>query len=455
MKKKVFALFLVGMMLLSLVACSVAGTEGGSNTNLGSQSMFGTSDGGVTDGSWSDSDGTSSATTDTAGSATTDSTTDKTSSVSSQNPSTSTTSQNSSTATSTNTNTSSSTSSKNTASSTSSKNTSTSTSSGSTATTPDAPLYDATIEHKVILTDNTNGKIVILDMNKVNKDWVKLDWKTSSNSSVCVWSSNSIRDFCGVKYRELPTGEKYVLATSSSGYAYIIDYKTKQTVATLTNYLSSPKKDGALYNAHSIEMLPNGDVIVACSGYQVDNTSYNYQNGGLRYFKRKKSGSTVSYEYKGYLTVPFAHAALWDPSANCLWTIGFEGIVAVDINTSSCTMTKNTAKSLKRSSFTGHDMVPAFGMDGCFWVSDNSYVYLFDSATKTLKRNTTYSASGVKGMAYFEDGTMVTSNWSKKLTVYVNNPYDNNKGYKIAETEVAIKGSGTYYKIHTCTAKYE
>ena len=411
MKKKIFSLFLAVILILSLAAC---GTPDGS-TDVNSDSS-------TVSSSLSASTGNSS---DVGGS------TDSVSSESSTQSSTQSSTE-------------------------SSTQSSTQSSSNTSPVVPTEPLYDASIEHKVILTDNSARKIVILDLNVAKEDWKKLDWRKSSNSAVRVWESKILTDFCGVKYRELPTGEKYVLATSSYGSAYVIDYETKNTVATLTNYPSQPSVEGSLYNAHSIEMLPNGDIIVACSGYQVDNTSYNYQNGGLRYFKRIVDGTKVSYEYKSSLTLPFAHAALWDPSENCLWSIGFEGVVAVDVNTATCTMTKNAAKSLSKVNFTGHDMVPAFGREGCFWISDNSSIYLFDAVAKKLHRTFTYTSKGIKGMAYFEDGTMVTSDWSNSLRIYVNKPANNKDGYKLQTSKVEISGSGTQiYKIHTCTPRYE
>ncbi|MBQ1272127.1 MAG: hypothetical protein IIY12_01345 [Clostridia bacterium] len=449
MKKKIFALFLSILMVLSLVACTVhdPSTDTGSNTNSGTISSSGI--GSLDTNSVENTDSVSDETDSNVSDATSDGTVDT-----STNTTTNTTTN---TVTGTTTDTVSSTSSKNPSTSTSStnsaSNSSTSTSGGTTEV-PDVPVYDAKMDHKVILTDDTkNYSIVILDLDFLKQDWTRIDWLKSANNFQPVWEWKGSAAYCGVTYRELSSSQKFVLAVASGGRVDIVDYYKKKTVATLKNPSSVRATDKrSLYNAHAAEMLPNGDIVVACSGYA--ETGWNYENGGLRYYKR--DGNT--WTYKSYLSLPFAHAAVWDPSENCLWTVGFEGIIAVDLNTATGTMTKNDAKSLKIRNFTGHDMVPAFGMDGCFWVSDNGNVHLFDSAAKTLKISPFYSASQVKGIAYFEDGTMITSpayqksgQWyASSLYVYTTTEASNYKPkLQKAPTTAGI------YKIHTCTPKYE
>ncbi len=305
------------------------------------------------------------------------------------------------------------------------------------------------------MTDDTSSYgIIVLDLNLVNEQWTKLDWKKSGNPQP-YWKYSGGRAYCGVKYRETSSGEKFVIATESSGYVDIINFTTGRKVKTLSDdwWYTDNTDDDSLYNAHEAEMLPNGDIIVACSGYA--ESGWNYENGGLRYYKRSGNNWTL----QSYLTLPFAHAAVWDPSENCLWTVAFDGVVAVDVNTSTGTMSKNTSKSYSRSGFSGHDMVPAYGMDGCFWVSDNSSVYLFDSAKKTLTRSSYYSVSQVKGIAYFADGTMITTpayqsqnpQWyATSLYVYITKA--SNDYVPVLQKVPTTAG---IYKVHTFTKNYE
>ena len=95
-------------------------------------------------------------------------------------------------------------------------------------------------------------------------------------------------------------------------------------------------------------------------------------------------------------------------------------------------------------------MVPAFGMDGKFWVSDNSNVYLFDAANKTLTVDRTLTNYGIKGIAYFQDGTTLLSNWNKSfLFHWANEATDYKHRYGVLSTK------NNFYKVHTMTDKYE
>lgn len=309
---------------------------------------------------------------------------------------------------------------------------------------PDVPYYDETLDHKVIFTDNTMGGLVALDLDELNQQWGKIDWKRSEDFSA-IWSADlNNKALCGVKYRYSPYyGTYVVLATASTGQAYVIEYRSKKILWSVDDCSYEPSAV-SLYNAHSIEMLPNGDIVIATSGYG-DNGG-RYENGGLHYYP---AGSTTRSEF---LSLPFAHAAVWDPSNKCLWSIGYEGVVAVKItgNGIGASMTKIPEMSCEQSYFTGHDMAPAFGMTGKYWVSDSSCVYLFDTATGELTRHDGYSAASVKGMAYFEDGTFLLSTWNTSLTLYVTTAeYD----YKPRLNVLYL--SHQIYKIHTMTDKYQ
>ncbi len=285
-----------------------------------------------------------------------------------------------------------------------------------------------------------------MDLDKCNETWEKLDWKKSGNGAIkekefsVFWRDSGL---CGVKYRYSPYyGCDVVVATSSSGMVYIFDYESGEMLFSMYDSIAN-NVDISLYNAHSAEILPNGDLVVATSGYAEGGAQY--ENGGLHYYP---AGST---ERVAFLSLPFAHAVLWDDENQWLWAVGFEGVVGVDVISSGAraSLEKIEEVGCKKSKFTGHDMVPAFGMDGKYWVSDNNQVYLFDSVSGTLTRSKEYFGSAVKGMAYFEDGTMVQSTWSKYLSVYTTTPESN---YKPKKTRVSI--TNQVYKVHTFTKDY-
>jgi hypothetical protein len=204
------------------------------------------------------------------------------------------------------------------------------------------------------------------------------------------------------------------------------------------------EKEISLYNAHAAEILPNGDLVVATSGYQNDKDGSYYRNGGLHYYP---AGSKTR---AAFLSLPFAHAVLWDDKNECLWAVGFEGVVAVKISGygSNVTMEKIEGMGCKKTNFTGHDMVPAYGMEGKFWVTDNSRVYLFDSATGSLTTATKYTKGAVKGVAYFEDGTMVQAHWTKNLTLCLINEAG------AASQKITLALPQQIYKVRTFSKNY-
>ena len=401
MKKKLFALFLAGMMILSLVACTEANpsTDSGIDTNpVSNTSSVRTETDAVTD---SASDVSSDASTDTSSDLqqSTDSATQTSSDLSDESQDV------------------------------------------------EKPFgFDPDLEHKVILTDNTHAAIVVLDLNK--SDMKNVDWRTDTSlAEAIIYTMNYGMD--SAKYRYSPYYQQdIIVATSSEGYLYVYEYNPKENSYQRLLFVFDCKaneQEISLYNAHSAEMLPNGDIVVATSGYQKDGDGSNYRNGGIHYYP---AGSN---KRSAFLSLPFAHAAVWDDKNQCLWAIGFEGIVAIKINGSgeNVTLEKIEGKGYKaKSAFRGHDMVPAFGMDGKYWVSEEEGVYLFDTANNTLTKAEQYSYDKIKGMAYFADGTMIMSDWTKYLLTHVVDPATQ----KTTATPCAIKNQ--VYKINVFTKNY-
>ena len=419
MKKKIFALFLALTVLLSLVACTTPNTDTDSNPG---------------------SDSVSSSASNTA----TDAATDE---VLSDTHSTDTTTASSSTVT--NSSTVSNGTSTNSTTSSATKTTSSSSSSVSAPEDSDVPVYDSSLDHKILVIDNTAASVLVLDLDNCNGNWSMINWSNSKSTvKVKEFSTGGDTNVSDVKYRYSSYYKKDVLiATSSMGYVWICDYNatSSETGLLYSVYDFIPnEQEISLYNAHAAEILPNGDVVVATSGFQQDGDGSNYRNGGLHYYP---AGSD---KRAAFLSIPFAHAVVWDDQSQCLWAIGFEGVVAVKVNGSgaNATMEKIAGKGRKMSNFSGHDMVPAYGMDGKYWVTDNYATYLFDSVTGEWDADINYSQNLVKGIAYFEDGTMVQSTWARSLTLYTTNSA-NSKPQKRT-----LSVPGQVYKVRTFSKNY-
>jgi len=299
-------------------------------------------------------------------------------------------------------------------------------------------VFDEDAEHLMVALDTENCSVVVMDLNRCNGVWSNM-----TRDNVVVWEMGGFDGgLDGVKFRESPQHGDVILLTSSGGRAWMVSYPGKKILWSVSG----------IGNAHSIEMLPNGDIVVAASG----NSTIDYKDGGLHYFP---AGST---EESAFFSLPFAHAAVWDPDNECLWSVGFPGVVAVRTFPSDgkVQLVQDEDLGCKKKDFTGHDMVPMFGQDGKFLVSDDSCVYVFDSKTGSMGMEFRRTAKSVKGITYFADGTMIlapanlgnptTAALTKVLRVYAVLDESEAPAKKV---DVTFKDR-EFYKIHTFTQDY-
>jgi len=321
---------------------------------------------------------------------------------------------------------------------------------------PAVPGYDASVSHKIIVTDTRAGSVAVLDLNKCtdpsfadlsDKKCVVWEWKEGNSS------------LAGIKVRE---SEFYdgllMLLAYSDGKAQIVDFTSKKVLWEVNG----------IYNAHSIEILPDGAVVVAASG----NSNIGYEDGGLHYFP---AGST---EESSFLSLPFAHAALWN--GETLWSVGFEGIVAVTVDGGQ--LGKDEKKSISVETihaaspahaaldegnagrFTGHDMAPS-SEEGIYWISDNKGLWEFDSKAGTVVSlmGSTYFEKGIKGIACFSDGTVLlsaagkgnpsSSVFTNVLRLFVDQASED--GTVETETYEVKFSNREFYKIHAFCENYQ
>lgn len=300
-------------------------------------------------------------------------------------------------------------------------------------------VYDEELEHLMVALDTQNRSVVVIDLNRCNGVWSNM-----TNKNTVVWEKGGFDGgLDGVKFRKSPQHGDVILLTSSGGSAWMVSYPGKEILWSVNG----------IGNAHSIEMLPNGDIVVAASG----SSTINYKDGGLHYFP---AGSTTE---SAFYSLPFAHAALWDPDNECLWSVGFPGVVAVEVfgSGTDAKMAQIEELGCEKKNFSGHDMVPMFGQDGKYMVSDNSSLYVFDSKTGKMSVDYRRTSKEVKGIAYFEDGTLIlapanlgnptTPALTKVLRVFA----------LLDESEVPVKKEDIpfknreFYKIHTFTQDYK
>lgn len=323
-------------------------------------------------------------------------------------------------------------------------------------------LFDPDMDHKFLANDIKKGSVVLFDLDECEMSWDELptldscvawEW-VARECKTCKYWVNIQTGIDDAKYRYSEYYKKdVIIACSSGGWAGIIDFETKEILfeALVPN------------GPHSIELLPNGDLVVASSGGDSWATA-----GYLRYFPLSTGSTTHSDDLK----VPSAHGVQWDPVQEVLWALQYDGVIAVQIRNYG---TKN-AKMMKLSDMgatfnskdaSGHDLSPVYGQPGKYWVTAGR-VWIFDSETNTLTENykhrSGYNASGVKGIAYFPDGTMVSTpsgikgamfDWSTPQMRLVYLEMSPRVQQVIVRTKTIKFTDREFYKVHTFCKDYQ
>ena len=156
----------------------------------------------------------------------------------------------------------------------------------------------------VALADQLNATFVLIDLDAPDPtapEAVIWEWKPTAKlgfKQIGKTYANRI-DEAILRYSDV-LGCYVVCVTSSSGYMCVAKYPSGECVWEAT---------ASGYGPHSIDYLPDGNVVVACSG------NSDTQKGCIRIY------STTSDKYSSYNLVS-AHGVLWDDESQLLWALG-------------------------------------------------------------------------------------------------------------------------------------
>ena len=263
---------------------------------------------------------------------------------------------------------------------------------------PAVQLYDPTMEHKVIM-DDSGTKIIIVDLNlcgddpnEINiEDCIVWEWDSAKATGAALQGKDIRIDESKLRYSEY-WKKDVVIFCGSAGWVGIVDYETKELLF----------EDKPGYGPHSVELLPNGDLVVACSG---NSTA---ENGRILYYPLTTGRTTAA----STLALKSAHGICWDPTNEVLWVLGGDEIIACTVKGGKLSAESGMGASLKKIGHGGgHDLVPVYGNPGRYWVSCSKAILQFDASKGTLtagfSRSKDYNGASVKGIAWFPDGTMI------------------------------------------------
>ena len=318
-------------------------------------------------------------------------------------------------------------------------------------------VFDTETEHKFLAMDIKGHSIVVFDLNLTDGN---LDLLTGRTCLVWAWDADTdpnckINPGSGIdaaKYRYSPYyGKDVIIASSSNGWAGVIDYETH---SLLWEYSVG---DGP----HSIEMMPNGDVVVAGSGN-------GKTEGKLAYIPLSAGKKSPSCEVPS----PTSHGVSYDPEQNCLWVLENTEVACFTVQgegTKEASLVRQEGKgaSLYKKDSGGHVLSPVTGTPGLYWVAAVNKLWQFDSKTGTVT-DTFSNASAmtnrnIKGLASFSDGTAVmtvggignkvSNTWSTTILRFVLMKESNGTVRPVLR-DVQFKNR-EFYKVFPFTKEYQ
>ena len=202
----------------------------------------------------------------------------------------------------------------------------------------------------IAVTDQKSRHLYVLDLD--DPDW------SDEGSVLWDWTPTAELGFGGlilnywlpseVKLRYSEQYKSYVvLTTSSGGVCAMIEYPSGKMLWGVANGGNNP---------HSIELLPDGNIVVASSG---DN---------LRLYTASVKGAETQYTE---VKLEAAHAAQWNPENQRLYSVGYHYVAAYAIDKSGAKpkLVLDEANTAYQEWICGHDFTPVAGNHDLYWLA--------------------------------------------------------------------------------------
>jgi hypothetical protein len=221
--------------------------------------------------------------------------------------------------------------------------------------TTEAVAAEAAAVKEMIICDQKNARIVKVDVNNGNK----VTWEWKATASYAMIRSGAQGWFSNLSEAKPVYSGKYMLVTASGGGVAIINVSSKKAIWY----------DYAGGNAHSAELLPNGNVVTASTtgGYLLIFTVDSYIND------ESKQGGKVTFED--------VHNVVWDKTNKLLWAAGKDKLKAFSYNNSCASPVLTLKKTYTMPEGNAHELFPVYGSTTELWLSNSNHVYKFNVST--------------------------------------------------------------------------
>ncbi|GIP33516.1 DUF6528 family protein [Paenibacillus sp. J2TS4] len=232
------------------------------------------------------------------------------------------------------------------------------------------PLVPNSADTEMIaVTDQVDNKIVVYKQDSL--DWNNPDavvWKWLPSEAL---GFTGITDYARVTDAKLRYSEFYggyvVVTTASGGFVGLIDYETGERL-----YSRDTKNEN---NPHSIELLPDGNLVVADSVGKAVTIYASSQGDSNGYFYR--------------VELPGAHGLVWDNKRKLIWAVGDYEVVAYEITGTlqqpTLTLREDLGADLPKpedkEGAWGHDLFPVTDGGDLLWITGQYDVFQFNMVT--------------------------------------------------------------------------
>ncbi|MFJ9040402.1 DUF6528 family protein [Streptomyces sp. NPDC102406] len=232
----------------------------------------------------------------------------------------------------------------------------------------------------VLLTEQASRRILVLDP-------ARAPWDPVAEPGVVRWAFSPLGDG---RYRDLEPevswvypseakvrlhrGRTFLLTTASFGFVGVVEWPGGRRY---WGTAVSPGDDS--FNPHSAEILPDGNVAVACStGARVRLYAASLGTRATRFAEAELKG---------------AHGLHWDWENRLLWALGDDELVAFAVAGGAARprLVRRFADPLPVAtpgrSAGGHDLFPVAGLPGRLWVSTSASVHQYATRGRTFAQD--------------------------------------------------------------------
>ncbi len=207
----------------------------------------------------------------------------------------------------------------------------------------------------LIITEQASASVVIVDLPTGKELW---RWTATDSPQTAPYAY----EFALPCEAKAVNGRNHILLVSSRqrGAAALIRVADK-------NVLFCAVVRG---NPHSAELLPDGNIVVACS-----------DDNKLEVYRPNADGAPFVSAAVSSLPMEFAHNVLWDRKRNCLWSAAGKSPVLYKLayDTATAKLSEQAAAPLPDGNSDAHDLVPVAFRDALY-LTTNEHVYTYDPA---------------------------------------------------------------------------